>query len=112
MNQPLKLWYWVRGSDFSSTCFLEASPGITFAALRKRIREESELHSPPQDVRLYRVPQTHHVNLLDDNYELVLGGLSISQLGRPLRNAQTLAAIFTSEPQENHLHLIVGMCML
>ena len=108
-DRLLKLWYWVRGSPFANVASIQAPPNSSVDILRDLIIKSSQLNVPSNAVSLYKLPQTHAVNLSDDTYDVALGKLCISNLGQPLRVAQTVASIFTLHPQESYLHLIVGM---
>ncbi|KAI9459604.1 hypothetical protein HD554DRAFT_2041830 [Boletus coccyginus] len=108
-SESLELWYWVRGSPFSNVVSIKALPDTTIGALQEYIIQSCHLRVPSNGVCLYKVPQTHPVSLQDSGYDVVLGGLSISGLGQPLRVPQKLASIFTMQPEKDHLHLILDI---
>ncbi|KAI6014933.1 hypothetical protein EDC04DRAFT_2608919 [Pisolithus marmoratus] len=106
------LWYWVRGTPLRCITSIEASPETNVDTLKKRIFEsQPDLQGGPIRANLYKIPDTHLLPA-DGEYEHGIGGLSISDLGQPLRSARKLSNIFAPQPKEDHLHLVLDATIM
>ncbi|KAI6010555.1 hypothetical protein EDC04DRAFT_2905818 [Pisolithus marmoratus] len=106
------LWYWVRGTPLHCITSIEASPETNVDTLKKRIFEsQPDLQGGPIRANLYKIPDTHLLPA-DGEYEHGIGGLSISDLGQPLRSARKLSNIFVPQPKEDHLHLVLDATIM
>ena len=105
-----KLNYWIRGRPLDAWGDIEVPQHTTVGALKALIfSHELDSAQSSKYLTIYKVPEDRSVPD-DDSLEDILGNLSISTLGKPLRVTRELSSVFMPPPlPESQLHLIVGM---